>query len=78
MTLKELLAESGASVSATIEGDEGIDYKFTFSVVDDEVQCFAVAVVAGHEVGVAFGRERELEMFEKLSAQMGDVSNGEI
>lgn len=78
MTLKELLAESGASVSATIEGDEGVDYKFTFSVVNDEVQCRAYALALGHEMAVSMGHDFEMQMFEKLSEQMGDVSDDEI
>ncbi len=78
MTLKELLAESGAAVSATIEGEDGIDYKFVFTVQDDEVECVTFAVVAGHEMVVAMGHEFEMQMFEKLSKQMGDVSDDEI
>jgi hypothetical protein len=78
MTLLELLTESGAVVGATISGDEGVDYKFEFWVHEGELACQAYALVAGHEMAVSFSKGYELEMFEKLSTQMGDVSDAEI
>lgn len=73
MNLKDFLTATETSVSATIEGDAGVDYRFTFSVVDGEIQCVTDALVAGHEMGVALGRETELAVFDRLSEQMGDI-----
>lgn len=69
--LFKMLNESENTMSATVDAGD-YDMKFTFSVVDGELQTVVCAVIGRYEQPISVGEKYEEEMFINVCEQFNE------